>query len=56
MKTLYKIIRTIASKNTNSLFQNQKGKPNMLKGRLNTEELNSLLSQMYSAENENLFI
>ncbi|MEO8237453.1 MAG: hypothetical protein ABI576_05040 [Flavobacterium sp.] len=56
MKTLYKIIRTIASKSTNSLFQNQKGKPNMLKGGLNTEELNSLLSQMYSAENENLFI
>jgi hypothetical protein len=56
MKTLYKIIRTIASKSTSSLFQNQKVKLNRLKGGLNTEELNSLLSQMYSAENENLFI
>ena len=56
MKTLYRIIRTIVSKSTNSLFQNQKVKLNILKGGLNTEELNSLLSQMYSAENENLFI
>lgn len=56
MKTLYKIIRTIASKSTNSLFQNQKLKLNILKGELSADEINSLLSQMYSAENENLFI
>ena len=56
MKTLYKIIRTIASRSTNNLFQGQKMKLNNLKHELNSKEMHSLLSEMYSAENENLFI
>lgn len=52
MTTLYKIIKkTIAG-----LIQNQKEKIKILKGELHAGETSSLLSQMYSAENENLFI
>ena len=56
MKTLYKIIRTIPSGSTTNLFQNQKAKLNNLKKELHTKQIHSLLSQMYSAENGNLFI
>ncbi len=56
MKTLYKIIITVASKSMNSLFQSQKMKLNNLKNELNSKQIHSLLSQMYSAENEILFI
>ena len=56
MQTLYKIIRTIASRRTNNLFQSQKSKHNNLKAELNSKQAYSLLSEMYSAENEDIFI
>lgn len=56
MKTINKIIRTVTSKSTNNLFQFQKAKLNTLKNELSSKATYSLLSQMYSAENGNLFI
>ena len=53
MRTLYKIIIKIASANTN---YNRKGKQNNLKGELQSNDIQSLFLQMYSAENDNLFI
>jgi len=56
MKILYKIIRKIISRNTNSLFQIQKQRLSNQGQGLYSKETYSLFSQMYSAENENLFI
>jgi hypothetical protein len=53
---LYKIIRTITSKSTKNLFLSQKAKFNTIKEELHSKQIQSLVSQMYSAENENLFI
>jgi hypothetical protein len=53
MRTLYKIIIKIASANTN---YNRKGKQNNIKGELQSNDIQSLFLQMYSAENDNLFI
>lgn len=56
MKTLYRILRKFAPKNSISSIQNQKIKQNILKSRLHADKTISLLSQMYAAENGNLFI
>ena len=56
MKKRYKIIRTITSRSTNNLFQSQKMKLNNFKSELQSNKAHSLLEEMYSAENENIFI
>lgn len=56
MKTIYKIIQKIASKSTIGLFQNHKSKLGLLKDGVYIDESESLLSQLYSVENETLFI
>lgn len=56
MKTLYRILKTINSKNTFGIIQTQKSNLNLHKGKLYSTETNSLLAHMYSAENNNLFI
>ena len=54
MKILYRILKSISPKNT--LIRNQKSNFSLQKGKLYSNEANSLLAHMYSAENENLFI
>jgi hypothetical protein len=56
MKTLYRILKSINLKNTFGLIRNQKSNFSLQKGKLYSNEANSLLAHMYSAENENLFI
>lgn len=56
MKTLYRILKTINPKKYFGLNQNPKSGFNFQKGKLYSDETNSLLAHMYSAENENLFI
>jgi hypothetical protein len=56
MKTVYKILKEIVSKNRIGFIQNQKIKENRIKGEVHSDESNSLFVQMYSAENEVLFI
>ena len=56
MKTIYRILNIINPKNIFGLIQNQKSNFSLQKGKLYSEETNSLLAHMYSAENGNLFI
>jgi hypothetical protein len=56
MKTVYKTVKEIVSKNRFVFIQNQKTKKNRIKGEVHSDETNSLFSQMYSIENEILFI
>ncbi|MDR7208211.1 hypothetical protein [Flavobacterium piscis] len=56
MKIVYKILKTISLKNIFGVIQNQKSNLNLQKGKLYSDETNSLLTHMYSAENDNLFI
>lgn len=56
MKIVYKILNIINPKNIFGLIQNQKSNFSLQKGKLYSDETNSLLAHMYSAENENLFI
>lgn len=56
MKIIYRILKSINPKNIFETIQNQKPDFSLQKGRLYSEETNSLLTHMYSAENENLFI
>ena len=56
MKTIYKILSAINPKNVFGFVQNQKSNFSLQKGKLYSNEANSLLAHMYSAENENLFI
>lgn len=52
MKTVYKIINKIAF----NLFQKQEAELNLLKGKIYSDGSESLLSQLYAADNETLFI
>ncbi|WP_163397966.1 hypothetical protein [Flavobacterium fluviatile] len=56
MKIIYRILRSINRKNIFGRVQNQKSNLSLQKGKLYSNEANSLLAHMYSAENENLFI
>lgn len=56
MKIIYRILRSIKLKNILGIVQNQKSNFSLQKGNLYSNEANSLLAHMYSAENENLFI
>ena len=56
MKTLYRILNTINKKKYFGLTQDQKSNLNIQKGKLYSDETNPLLSHMYSAENDILFI
>lgn len=56
MKTIYKILRSIYPKNVFRIVQDQKTNFILQKGKLYSDEKHSLLTLMYSAENENLFI
>jgi hypothetical protein len=56
MKIIYRILKSINPKNIFGIVQNQKSSFSLKKGKLYSDETNSLLAHMYSAENENLFI
>lgn len=56
MKIIYRILKSINPKNIFGIIQNQKPNFSLQKGKLYSNETNSLLAHMYSAENENLFI
>lgn len=56
MKTLYKFFKSLVSKSKIGLLQDTQTKLDLLEGKLYVDESESLLSQMYTAENETLFI
>ncbi|MBP4139418.1 hypothetical protein [Flavobacterium geliluteum] len=56
MKTIYRIIKILTSKKVISAIRSQTIKLNILRGVLYSDELNSLHLQMYSADNEMLFV
>ncbi|CAD0001411.1 hypothetical protein [Flavobacterium salmonis] len=54
MKIIYIILKSINPKNVFGV--NQKSDLSLQKGKLYADETNSLLADMYAAENENIFI
>jgi len=56
MKIIYRILKSINPKNVFGLIQNQKSNFSLQECKLYSNEANSLLAHMYSAENDNLFI